>query len=49
MNISDLTILLGKNRQEIEEMLKSNDVIELNLKERNQKEVNDSGKIELIA
>lgn len=48
MNIEDLTVLLGKTRQEVEEMLKSNDVIELNLKERKQKEENDSGKIEVL-
>ena len=48
MNIEDLTILLGKSRQEVEEMLKSSDIIELNLRERKQKEVNDSGNIEII-
>ncbi len=39
---------MGKPRAEIEEMLKSNNVIELNLKEREQKETTDSGKIEII-
>ena len=48
MNIEDLSILLGKSRQEVEEMLKSNDIIELNLRERKQKDVNDSGNIEII-
>jgi len=48
MNIEDLTVLLGKTRQEVEEMLKANDVIELNLKERKQKEETDSGKIEVL-
>ena len=48
MNIADLTMLLGKSRQEVEDMLKSNDVIELNLKERKQKEVKNLGNIEVI-
>ena len=34
MKIEDLAELLGKKRWEIEEMLKSSDVIELNLSER---------------
>jgi len=34
MKIEDLADLLGKTRLEIEEMLKSNDVIELKLSER---------------
>ena len=48
MNIEDLTMLLGKSRQEVEGMLKSDDVIELKLKERKQKEENDSGEIKVI-
>ena len=34
MKIEDLASLLGKNKQEVEEMLRANDVIELNLNER---------------
>ena len=34
MRIDDLTKLLGKTRNEVEEMLKAQDVIELNLSER---------------
>ena len=34
MRIDDLANLLGKTRTEIEEILKNNDVIELNLNER---------------
>ena len=34
MKIEDLAKLLGKNRWEVEEMLRTSDVIELNLSER---------------
>ena len=34
MRIGDLAELLGKKKWEVEEMLKTNDVIELNLNER---------------
>ena len=34
MRIDELCKLLGKSRMEIEEMLRSNEVIELNLNER---------------
>lgn len=37
MRIDDLARMLGKTRLEVEEMLKSNDVIELNLNERKQR------------
>ena len=37
LKIDDLARLLGKTRVQVEEMLKSNDVIELNLNERKQK------------
>ena len=37
MRIEDLTKLLGKTRTEVEEMLKAQDVIELNLSERKSK------------
>ncbi|MBS3105878.1 hypothetical protein J4234_06510 [Candidatus Woesearchaeota archaeon] len=37
MRIEDLAKMLGKTRTEIEEMLKAQDVIELNLSERKQK------------
>ena len=37
MKIDDLAELLGKSRWEIEEMLKRQDVIELNLSERKSK------------
>jgi hypothetical protein len=48
MNVEDLALLMGKTRKEIEEMLKSNDIIELNLKERKQIQERDIGKIEII-
>lgn len=34
MKIEDLADILGKNKREVEEMLRTNDVIELNLNER---------------
>ena len=34
MKIEDLEYLLCKNKREVEEMLRTNDVIELNLNER---------------
>ena len=37
MKIEDLANLLGKTKWEIEEMLRANDVIELNLNERKPK------------
>jgi hypothetical protein len=48
LSIEDLAVLMGKTKEEVEELLKTEEVIELNLKERNQKEVKDSGKIELL-
>lgn len=37
LKLDDLARLMGKTRMQVEEMLKSNDVIELNLNERNQR------------
>ena len=48
MNIDDLSFLLGKSKQEVEEMLKSEDVICLNLNERGRKVVKEEGKIEVL-
>ncbi len=39
MKIEDLAALLGKTRQEMEQMLKENDTIELNLTERNKPKI----------
>jgi hypothetical protein len=36
LKIDDLAKMLGKTRMQVEEMLRSNDVIELNLNERKQ-------------
>ena len=36
MNIDDLAKLMRKNRRDVERMLKSNDVIELNLNDDNE-------------
>lgn len=48
MKIEDLALLLGKTRQETEEMLKENDIIELNLTEKNKSKVKESGEIKII-
>ena len=48
MKIEHLAFLMGKTREEVADMLKSNEVIEINLKETKQREVKDSGKIEVI-
>ena len=37
LKIDDLAKMLGKTRVQVEEMLRSNDVIELNLNERKQR------------
>ena len=37
LKIEDLARLMGKTKMQVEEMLRSNDVIELNLSERKQK------------
>ena len=34
MNIKDMALLMGKTRREIEDLLKSSDVIELNLSDK---------------
>ena len=41
MRIEELAELLGKTRYEVEEMLKKNDTIELNLSERRQRRKED--------
>lgn len=48
MKIEDLALLLGKTRQEVEEMLKENDVIELNLTEKNNRKIRESGEIKIV-
>lgn len=37
LKLDDLARLMGKTRVQVEEMLKGNDIIELNLNERKQK------------
>lgn len=37
LKLDELARLMGKSRMQVEEMLKSNDVIELNLNERKQR------------
>lgn len=48
MKLSDLEFLLGKTRKEIEEMLKENNIIELNLTEKNNRKIRESGEIKII-
>ena len=48
MKIEDLASLLGKTKIEVEKMLKENDVIELNLTERNKQNAKESGEVKII-
>jgi len=48
MNIDDLSILMGKSRKELEEMLKQNEIIELKLTESINGMVKDKCKIEIM-
>lgn len=48
MKIKDLASLLGKTEQDVEEMLKSQDVICLNLNEQSQKPAKEEGRIEVL-
>ena len=48
MKIEDLAELLGKKRQEVEEMLKTSDVIELNLNERKPRHVKEDDELRIF-
>ena len=48
MNLDDLAYLTGKTRRQLEEELKSSDVIELKLVERERREENDEGNITIL-
>ncbi|MBL7056222.1 hypothetical protein ISS07_04880 [Candidatus Woesearchaeota archaeon] len=48
MKIEELAKLMGKTQEEMEEMLKKDDMIELKLSERKQKEQKDTGEIKTI-
>ena len=48
MKIEDIAILMGKTKEEVIDILKQNEVIELKLTERKNKQVKDNGKIEII-
>ncbi|MCH7974134.1 MAG: hypothetical protein IH949_09660 [Bacteroidetes bacterium] len=48
MKIEDIALLMGKTRQEMEEMLKQNDIIELNLTEKNNRKIRESGEIKIV-
>lgn len=47
LKLDDLAGLLGKTRFEVEEMLKSSDIIELNLNERKQRFEEDSDDLKI--
>ena len=48
MKLDELALLMNKSKQELEEMLKQNDIIELNLTERTNKEIKDTGGIKIV-
>jgi hypothetical protein len=48
MKLEDLAVLMGKTVRELEEMLKQNEVIELNLTEKSNREAKDNGTIEIF-
>ena len=48
MKIGDLAKLMGKTKFEIEEMLKKNDVIELNLNERKSKQRKEDNELRIF-
>ncbi len=48
MNLDDLAILMGKSRRQLEEELKSSDVIELKLVERERRDEDDEGNITIL-
>ena len=48
MNLDDLAYLMGKTRRQLEEELKSSDVIELKLVERERRDENDEGNITIL-
>ena len=48
MKLQDLAALMGKTIDELEKELKNNDVIELKLTDKNSKETQDKGGIEIL-
>ena len=48
VNLDDLAFLLGKTKTEVENLLKKNDVIELNLNERNKTKTKETGEIKIM-
>lgn len=47
LKLDDLAKMLGKTRPEIEELLRNNDVIELNLNERKQRNKEDEDELKI--
>lgn len=48
MKLEDLAVLMGKTVDEVKEILKQEDVIELNLSEKKNKVQKENGNVELI-
>ena len=48
MKLDELAALMGKSKQELEEFLKKNDVLELKLTEKNRKQEKDNGDLEVL-
>ena len=48
MKLDELALLMGKTREELEEILNQNIIIELKLTERANKETKDYGTIEIL-
>ncbi|MDP6547614.1 MAG: hypothetical protein QF917_01480 [Candidatus Woesearchaeota archaeon] len=48
MNINDLVFLMGKTKKEVEEILKQNDVIKLNLIDKENKKIKEDGDIKIL-
>ena len=48
MKLEELAFLMRKSKEELEEMLKQNDMIELKLTEKCNREIKDIGGIEIL-
>ena len=48
MNINVLVFLMGKTKKEVEEILKQNDVIKLNLIDKENKKIKEDGDIKIL-
>ena len=48
MKLNDLVYILGKTREEVNKMLKENEIIELNLTEKEDRKMKESGEIKIM-